>query len=176
MPATQLVEVLTREYGSGWHKRFKRLSFEPIAAASIGQVHRAETHDGRVLALKIQYPGVRQSIDSDVANLGLLARTPGLVPAAIDVAPLLERVREQLHRETDYRAEADALTEYRARLGDDPVLWVPAVVQADTAPITSWPPSLRPVFQSIASATRRCLASPNWRRISATASPIRWPA
>jgi hypothetical protein len=128
MPATQLVEVLTREYGSGWDKRFKRLSFEPIAAASIGQVHRAQTHEGRVLALKIQYPGVRQSIDSDVANLGLLARTPGLVPAAIDVAPLLARVREQLHRETDYRAEADALTEYRARLGEDPVLWVPAVV------------------------------------------------
>ena len=128
MPATQLVEVLTREYGSGWDKRFKRLSFEPIAAASIGQVHRAQTHEGRVLALKIQYPGVRQSIDSDVANLGLLARTPGLVPAAIDVAPLLARVREQLHRETDYRAEAQAVTEYRARLGEDPVLWVPAVV------------------------------------------------
>jgi aarF domain-containing kinase len=86
-----------------------------VAAASIGQVHRAETHDGRVLALKIQYPGVRRSIDSDVANLALLARTPGLVPAGLDVAPLLARVREQLHRETDYRAEARAATEYRAR-------------------------------------------------------------
>lgn len=128
MPATQLTEVLQAEYGEGWHRRFRRLSFEPVASASIGQVHRAETHDGRVLALKIQYPGVRQSIDSDVANLALLARTPGLVPAAIDPVPLLERVREQLHRETDYTAEARAATEYRARLGDDPVLTVPAVV------------------------------------------------
>jgi len=127
MPATQLTAVLEREYGADWHRRFRRFSFEPVAAASIGQVHRAETHQGRVLALKIQYPGVRESIDSDVANLALLTRVPGLVPAAIDAAPMLERVREQLHRETDYRAEARAATEYRSRLGADPVLTVPAV-------------------------------------------------
>ena len=119
--------MLDREYGSGWRRRFRHFGTEPIASASIGQVHRAETHDGRRLALKIQYPGVRQSIDSDVANLALLARTPGLVPAELDPAPLLARVREQLHRETDYRAEARAATEYRRRLGDDPVLRVPAV-------------------------------------------------
>ena len=128
MPATQLTEVLEREYGAQWHRRFKRLSFNPVAAASIGQVHRAETHDGQVLALKIQYPGVRQSIDSDVANLALLARMPGLVPAGLDPAPLLQHLREQLLRETDYAAEAAAATEYRTRLGADPVLSVPAVV------------------------------------------------
>ena len=129
MPATQLTEVLEREYGADWHRRFRRFSFEPVAAASIGQVHSAETHEGRVLALKIQYPGVQRSIDSDVANLALLARTPGLVPAALEVAPLLERVRQQLHHETDYRAEARAATAYRALLGDDPVLSVPEVVE-----------------------------------------------
>lgn len=128
MPATQLTEVLEREYGSDWHQRFRRLSYKPVAAASIGQVHRAETHDGRVLALKIQYPGVRQSIASDMANLALLARTPGLVPAAFDLTGLLARVRAQLEHETDYRAEARAATDYRLRLGDDPVVYVPAVV------------------------------------------------
>jgi predicted unusual protein kinase regulating ubiquinone biosynthesis (AarF/ABC1/UbiB family) len=127
MPASQLVAVLEREYGAEWHRRFRRFSFEPIAAASIGQVHRAETHDGRVLALKIQYPGVRASIDSDVANLALLARFPGVVPGGLDPTPIFERVREQLHRETDYRAEARAATDYRLQLGADPVLWVPAV-------------------------------------------------
>ena len=127
MPATQLTEVLQREYGADWHRRFRRFSFAPIAAASIGQVHRAETHDGQVLALKIQYPGVKASIDSDVANLALLARTPGLVPAALDPTALLARVREQLHQETDYRAEARHATEYRRRLGSDPVLTVPEV-------------------------------------------------
>ena len=130
MPATQLIEVLEREYGSGWHARFRRFSFEPVAAASIGQVHRAETPDGRVLALKIQYPGVRQSIDSDVANLGLLARLPTPGPARPDPTAMLERIRQQLHRETDYAAEAASLTAYREALGDDPVLTVPAV-QAD---------------------------------------------
>ena len=131
MPATQLAEVLEREYGSDWHRRFRRLSFEPVAAASIGQVHRAEAHDGRVLALKIQYPGVRRSIASDMANLALLARTPGLVPAGLDpgaVPALLARVQAQLEHETDYRAEALAAQAYRERLGADPVLHVPAVV------------------------------------------------
>ncbi len=127
MPATQLAEVLEREYGADWHRRFRRFSFQPIAAASIGQVHRAETHDGQLLALKIQYPGVKASIDSDVANLALLARTPGLVPAALDPTAILARVREQLHLETDYLAEARHASEYRRRLGDDPVLTVPAV-------------------------------------------------
>jgi len=127
MPATQLAEVLEREYGADWHRRFRRFSFQPIAAASIGQVHRAETHDGQLLALKIQYPGVKASIDSDVANLALLARTPGLVPAALDPTAILARVREQLHLETDYLAEARHASEYRRRLGSDPVLTVPAV-------------------------------------------------
>jgi predicted unusual protein kinase regulating ubiquinone biosynthesis (AarF/ABC1/UbiB family) len=82
-----------------------------------------------VLALKIQYPGVRKSIASDMANLALLARTPGLVPAALDVSALLARVQAQLEHETDYRAEARAATEYRTQLGDDPVLSVPAVAE-----------------------------------------------
>lgn len=118
MPALQLAEVLEREYGAGWHRRFQRFSYAPIAAASIGQVHRAETHEGAVLALKVQYPGVRRSIDSDVANLALLMRVPGLVPAGLDLAPLLEHVRQQLHHETDYLAEAQALNAYRQALGE----------------------------------------------------------
>ncbi|MDH4392739.1 MAG: AarF/ABC1/UbiB kinase family protein, partial [Aquabacterium sp.] len=127
MPATQLDAVLSHNYGSAWHQRFRRFSFQPIASASIGQVHRAETHDGRVLALKIQHPGVRQSIASDMANLALLARTPGVVPAGLDLRALFDRVQQQLLRETDYRAEAAATTAYRLALGDDPVLQVPLV-------------------------------------------------
>jgi predicted unusual protein kinase regulating ubiquinone biosynthesis (AarF/ABC1/UbiB family) len=134
MPSTQLVEILASAYGPEWHRRFRRFSFEPVASASIGQVHRAETPDGRVLALKIQHPGVRRSIDADVANLALLARTPGLLPAGLEVAPLLERVRVQLHRETDYEAEARAVTRYREALGSDPVLCVPTVDAEFSAP------------------------------------------
>ncbi len=139
MPATQLADVLEAEYGTQWHQRFRRLSFEPVAAASIGQVHRAETHDGRVLALKVQYPGVRRSIASDMANLGLLARTPGLVPPGLDpgtITSLLQRIQAQLEHETDYRAEVRSAQDYRQAvmqsMQDYPVLealHVPAVVQ-----------------------------------------------
>lgn len=125
MPLPQLAGVLENEWGAGWESRFKRFSFNPIAAASIGQVHRAETNDGRTLAIKIQYPGVRDSIDSDIANVALVARLPGLVPAGWDPAPILERARQQLHEETDYVAEANSLLRYRQLLGDDPLLRVP---------------------------------------------------
>lgn len=127
MPATQLDAVLSQAWGSEWMARFRRFSFQPVASASIGQVHRAETIDGRVLALKIQHPGVRQGIAGDVANLALLARTPGLLPAGLDLTELLARLQAQLLHETDYRAEAAAATAYRLALGDDPVLQVPAV-------------------------------------------------
>ena len=135
MPPEQLAVLLAEQYGADWRQRFRHFSLQPMAAASIGQVHRAETPDGQVLALKIQYPGVRASIDSDVDNLALLARTPGLLPAGLDITALLARVRAQLHHETDYAAEARATSLYRRRLGRDPVLSVPSVRRAHCTPM-----------------------------------------
>ena len=68
MPMSEVVTVMQESFGQGWENRFKRFSFTPMAAASIGQVHAAITHGDRKLALKIQYPGISQSIDSDVDN------------------------------------------------------------------------------------------------------------
>jgi predicted unusual protein kinase regulating ubiquinone biosynthesis (AarF/ABC1/UbiB family) len=68
MPPQQLDEVLIGEWGRGWRRRFQSFQAHPIAAASIGQVHRAEIPDGRVLAIKVQYPGVASSIDADAHN------------------------------------------------------------------------------------------------------------
>jgi aarF domain-containing kinase len=127
MPMSQLAALLEREYGRGWNARFRRFEFTPIASASIGQVHRAETRDGRRLALKIQFPGVRESIDSDIDNLALLARTLRMAPAGVDLTPYFEGARGQLHQEADYGAEADALEIYRANVGDDPDFFVPGV-------------------------------------------------
>jgi len=127
MPMSQLAKVLECEYGHDWNRRFKRFEFTPIAAASIGQVHRAETQDGRHLALKIQFPGVRESIDSDIDNLAFLGRSLGMAPKGIDIAPFLDEARRQLHREADYAAEAEALERYRALIGDDPDLFIPSV-------------------------------------------------
>ena len=127
MPLSQLNKALEREWGRDWHKGFRRFEFTPVAAASIGQVHRAETRDGRRLALKIQFPGVRESIDSDIDNLGFLARNLGMVPKGMDIGPLLEEARTQLHQEADYQAEAAALMRYRGLVGEDADFFVPAV-------------------------------------------------
>ena len=90
MPPAQLNQVLGGEWGADWRRRFRRFQAHPIAAASIGQVHRAETHDGRVLAIKVQYPDVAESIEADVDNVASLLRVSGLLPAELDIAPLLE--------------------------------------------------------------------------------------
>ena len=112
MPPKQLQTVLNAEWGAGWHKRFARFDVRPFAAASIGQVHRAKTHDGVELAIKVQYPGVRASIDSDIDNMATLLRLPGLVPRGMDLAPLMTEAKRQLHAEADYLAEAQHLTRF----------------------------------------------------------------
>ena len=110
MPPKQLQTVLNAEWGAGWYGRFTRFDLRPFAAASIGQVHRAITPDGRDLAIKVQYPGMRASIDSDIDNVAALLRLPGLVPRGMDLAPLLREAKIQLHQEADYLAEARHLT------------------------------------------------------------------
>ena len=120
MPDEQLLRVLKAEWGDGWQSKLAAFDAKPIAAASIGQVHRARSRDGRALAIKIQYPGIAQSIDSDVDNAALLLRSTGLVPRHIDLAPLLAEAKNQLHDEADYRREADYLGRYAALLrGED---------------------------------------------------------
>lgn len=130
MPMSQLVDVLNTHWGEGWDRHFRRFSFAPLAAASIGQVHAAEHRDGRRLAIKVQYPGVRQSIASDVDNVASLLRLSGLLPASLDIQPLLDEAKRQLHEEADYRAEAAHLLNFRALLADAPDFLLPDVEPA----------------------------------------------
>jgi predicted unusual protein kinase regulating ubiquinone biosynthesis (AarF/ABC1/UbiB family) len=127
MPPAQLQVVLNREWGKDWRTRFHRFDVRHIAAASIGQVHRAQTRDGRDLAIKVQYPGVRESIDSDVENVASLMRLSGLVPKTLDVAPMLAEAKRQLHEEADYQREAECLSRFDALLADVPDYAVPAL-------------------------------------------------
>src|SRR5499426_1103553 len=113
MPLPQLHRVLGREYGKGWRDRFQRFDDEPIAAASIGQVHRARIRDGRELALKVQYPGVARSIDADVYNVAALLRLIDLLPHGVDLAAIAAEAKRQLHQEADYLAEARFLARHR---------------------------------------------------------------
>jgi aarF domain-containing kinase len=127
MPVSQVRRILGREYGKGWESRFRDFDFEPIASASIGQVHAAVTTDGRELALKVQYPGVARSIDSDVNNLASLLRLTRIVPVELDVSKLIEEAKRQLRQEADYRLEAEHLRRYRELVADDPGVSVPRV-------------------------------------------------
>jgi predicted unusual protein kinase regulating ubiquinone biosynthesis (AarF/ABC1/UbiB family) len=125
MPRTQLDRVLRAQWGDGWQTRFAEFDYRPIAAASIGQVHRAKTHDGRMLAIKVQYPGVRESIDSDVNNVASLLRMTGLLPTRLDINPLIAEGRAQLHQEADYQREATYLMRFSKLLSGEKDFQVP---------------------------------------------------
>jgi predicted unusual protein kinase regulating ubiquinone biosynthesis (AarF/ABC1/UbiB family) len=127
MPRSQVRGVLGREYGKGWEARFATFDYEPAAAASIGQVHRARTRDGRDLALKIQYPGVARSIDSDVDNMAMFLRVAKILPIEMDISGIVAEVKRQLREEADYRIEADNLRRYRRLVRDEPDFLVPRV-------------------------------------------------
>ncbi len=127
MPPQQLQRVLAAEWGKDWRTRFARFDATPVAAASIGQVHRATLPDGRVLAIKVQYPGVAESIDSDVDNVATLLRVSRLLPAGLDLKPLLAEAKAQLHEEADYAREGEQLTRFGTLLADDPRFVVPAL-------------------------------------------------
>jgi predicted unusual protein kinase regulating ubiquinone biosynthesis (AarF/ABC1/UbiB family) len=130
MPPAQLRRVLDAAWGKDWLARFARFEVRPFAAASIGQVHRAVTRDGRDLAIKVQYPGVRASIDSDVDNVAALLRVPGLIPREMDIGPILREAKAQLHAEADYRAEAGHLAAFGELLAGSEVFRLPEL-QAD---------------------------------------------
>jgi predicted unusual protein kinase regulating ubiquinone biosynthesis (AarF/ABC1/UbiB family) len=119
--------VLNAEWGPDWYSRFARFDVRPFAAASIGQVHRAVTLDGYDLAIKVQYPGVRASIDSDVDNVATLLRLPGLMPRGMDLSPLLTEAKRQLHAEADYHAEAQHLARFGGLLAGSEVFMLPAL-------------------------------------------------
>lgn len=128
MPPGQVRRVLGREFGKGWESRFSELDLEPMASASIGQVHAARTTDGRELALKIQYPGIARSIDSDLASLGTLLRMTRVLPLDLDIRGILAEAREQFHREADYLTEAESLRRYRELVAEaEPDCLVPGV-------------------------------------------------
>ncbi|MGY6695674.1 MAG: ABC1 kinase family protein [Roseinatronobacter sp.] len=127
MPPAQLKSVLTSEWGAGWQKKLARFEVRPVAAASIGQVHRAWMKDGRALAIKVQFPGIANSIDSDIATLGRLLRMPGVLPKELDITPLMTEARAQLHEEADYHREARALQAFGQALSHDRRFLVPDV-------------------------------------------------
>ena len=112
MPYKQLVETLKSEWGEGWLLEFSHFDLKPFASASIGQVHKAHLANGQKLAVKVQYPGVRDAISSDVDNVATLLKMSELVPPQIELENLLKEAKRQLLTEADYQQEAKFIQSY----------------------------------------------------------------
>ncbi|KAM3658056.1 atypical kinase COQ8B, mitochondrial-like [Ammospiza maritima maritima] len=133
MPGWQSRAVLDAELGRGWREQLQEFQEVPVAAASLGQVHRGRLRCGTPVAIKVQYPGVARSIGSDVENLlTLLSLTPGL-PKGLFAAPALRALQRELELECDYEREAQSTQKFRSLLGSDRFFRVPAVVPALSA-------------------------------------------
>jgi predicted unusual protein kinase regulating ubiquinone biosynthesis (AarF/ABC1/UbiB family) len=134
MPWSDAEQVLRRELGEGWRELFEEFHERPAAAASIGQVHRAVWREPRVdVAVKVQYPGVREAILSDVRAFSVASRAAALVARGVAMPPLVAELRTRLLEELDYRREAANQQRFAAAYphgDDDSEAVVPRVVHA----------------------------------------------
>jgi predicted unusual protein kinase regulating ubiquinone biosynthesis (AarF/ABC1/UbiB family) len=130
MPEKDLKNLLEAQWGENWQKKFIQFPLQPIAAASIGQVHKVITEDLKRLAIKIQYPGIKQSINSDVDNVATLIKMTGLLPKGLDIKPLLAEAKKQLHDEADYALEGRYLTQYATVIENDDAFVMPILDKA----------------------------------------------
>jgi predicted unusual protein kinase regulating ubiquinone biosynthesis (AarF/ABC1/UbiB family) len=121
-------DVVRAELGDAPHALFAEWDPVPLAAASIGEVHRAVTRDGREVAVKVQYPGVDEAIRADLVNTDILFRALGLLFPGLDPKPLVEELRERLVEELDYRIEADNQRLFAEFYEGHPFIHVPAVI------------------------------------------------
>lgn len=129
MPPGQLERVMRKDLGDNWRSKYF-VSFDdiPIAAASIGQVHEAVTKEKHCqVVVKVQYPGVVDSIDSDLNNIGMLLNASGLLPKGMFLENSINNARTELKWECDYLREAQNLVRFNELLKDDPVFQVPKV-------------------------------------------------
>ncbi|MEU2904737.1 AarF/ABC1/UbiB kinase family protein [Streptomyces globisporus] len=139
LPARTVHGVLAERMGEDWREYFLEFEDTPAAAASIGQVHRAVWQDGRVVAVKVQYPGAGEALLSDLAQLSRFARLLGPLVPGVDIKPLIKELRDRVSEELDYELEAQAQREHAAEFADDPDVVIPQVVhQADQVLVTEW--------------------------------------
>jgi predicted unusual protein kinase regulating ubiquinone biosynthesis (AarF/ABC1/UbiB family) len=139
LPASTVHKVLASDLGEDWRDRFARFDDHPAAAASIGQVHKAVWHDGREVAVKIQYPGAGKALLSDFGQLSRVARLFGVLMPGLDVKPLLDELRARVAEELDYRLEAASQDAFATAYADDPDIFVPPTVMAtDHVLVSEW--------------------------------------
>lgn len=136
MPASQRNKMLADNLGANWRDLFASFDEKPIAAASIGQVHSATlSSTGQRVAVKVQYPGVASSIDSDLSNLAVLLTASRLLPKGLYLDKTIANARTELAWECDYRREAEMGSRFRSLLADEQdIFHVPAVIKEASGP------------------------------------------
>lgn len=153
LPARTVHGVLAERIGEDWREYFLEFEDTPAAAASIGQVHRAVWHDGREVAVKVQYPGAGEALLSDLAQLSRFARLLGPLVPGMDIKPLIKELRDRVSEELDYELEAQAQQEHAAEFEGDPDVVIPQVVhQSDQVLVTEWIDGI-PLSEVIAEGT-----------------------
>ncbi|WP_370421291.1 ABC1 kinase family protein [Streptomyces sp. QH1-20] len=139
LPSKSVHAALAERLGEDWRDLFEEFDDQPAAAASIGQVHRAVWHDGREVAVKVQYPGAGEALLSDLTQLGRFARLLGPLVPGMDIKPLISELRDRVSEELDYELEARAQDAHATEFAGDPDVTVPAVVhQSDQVLVTEW--------------------------------------
>jgi predicted unusual protein kinase regulating ubiquinone biosynthesis (AarF/ABC1/UbiB family) len=153
LPAATVHKVLAEDLGPAWRSKFAEFNDKPAAAASIGQVHRAVWHDGREVAVKIQYPGAGKALSNDFTQLSRAGRLFGVLMPGLDVKPVLEELRNRVVEELDYRLEAASQQAFADAYAGDPDIAVPKVLTAtDHVLVSEWMDGT-PLAQIIASGT-----------------------
>jgi predicted unusual protein kinase regulating ubiquinone biosynthesis (AarF/ABC1/UbiB family) len=121
-------EVVREEYGAPPDAVFAEWQREPIASASIGQVHAAKLDDGREVVVKVQYPGVAEAVRADLRNAEAFAPLARVISPHLEVEPLVEELRERVGDELNYQREATYQRAFANRYADHPFIHVPEVV------------------------------------------------
>jgi predicted unusual protein kinase regulating ubiquinone biosynthesis (AarF/ABC1/UbiB family) len=162
MPAETVHGVLAGSLGEEWRDHFQAFEDDPAAAASIGQVHRATWHDGRDVAVKVQYPGAGDALMADLAAISRLGRTVGSFLPGVDIGPILAELQDRVVEELDYRLEAEAQQTFSDAYADDPHVVVPGVVHAGEHVIVSEWLDGRPLSDVISSGTKEQRDEAGW--------------
>ena len=139
LPARVVHKVLAKELGEHWRDNFAEFNDIPAASASIGQVHKGIWKDGRAVAVKIQYPGAKEALISDLNQIQRFAKIFQLLLPGVEMKPLLEELKTRIIEEVDYRYEASAQSACFEAYKDDSDIAIPEVIMAtDRVLVSQW--------------------------------------